>query len=135
MDETCSIFINVRLGTSILLHLWPKTPSMVRLVEVPKGARQHPRGEKTHHHRPRLSSLNRVMVVNSLLSSFHPAFTSLSVTDHGFFERSKSRHLESPVVVYLNTSDSIRVVRICANIFVHKGTFTVTSIMPMLMLQ
>ena len=42
MEEICSIFISVRLGTSILLHLRSNMPSAVRLVEVPKGVRQHP---------------------------------------------------------------------------------------------
>ena len=43
MEETCSVFISVCLGTSILLHLWSNMPSVVRLVEVAKGVRQHPR--------------------------------------------------------------------------------------------
>ena len=43
MEETCFVFIYVCLGTSILLHLWSNTPSIVWLAEVPKGVRQHPR--------------------------------------------------------------------------------------------
>ena len=41
MEDMCSIFITVRLGTLILLHLHSNTPSVVRLVEVPEGVRQH----------------------------------------------------------------------------------------------
>ena len=64
----------------------------------------------------------------SLLSSFYPTFTSLSATTQGLFERRKSQQPKSPTIVYLNASDSIHVVRICANIFVHKGTFTIISL-------
>lgn len=125
MEETCSVFISVCLGMLTILHLRSSMPSAVWLVEVPKGVRRHPRCEKTYHHRTRLSSLNCVLVVNSLLSSFHPALTSISATAQGFFERSKSWQPESPTNIYFNVSDSIRVIRICANIFIHKGTFTI----------